>query len=143
MPPSLDDEITPDPPAAPPALPAVARTADALARTHVQKAIDTLVNVMDFAEKDADRVKAADIILDRGYGKPLAATIAIPIPKRIASQLYSMSDDELLERINGGNPVHTTASGKFDFDAAIRTLPSIYDTPPTDSLDTDDDPLFE
>lgn len=42
------------------------------------QALKTLADVMNNGEKDSDRVKASEIILDRGYGKasqPIDATL--------------------------------------------------------------------
>ena len=42
------------------------------------KALETLADVMANSDRDSDRVKAAEVILDRGYGKatqPIDATI--------------------------------------------------------------------
>jgi hypothetical protein len=75
-------------------------SADKLARNHTALAIETLAEIMaDPWAKDADRIKAADSILDRGHGKPLAATISLPPSKLALQQLAAMSDDELMEVI--------------------------------------------
>jgi HEAT repeat protein len=73
------------------------RTADALARDHTERAIDTLAQIMsdEFAE-DRDRIRAAESILDRGHGKPLQASISVPTSKAQAARLAAMSDEELL-----------------------------------------------
>jgi hypothetical protein len=80
----------------------MSRSADAsaLARDHTEKAISTIAEVMDdpFAE-NRDRLRAAETILDRGHGKPLAATIQIPMNRQQAELLASMSDDDLLSLI--------------------------------------------
>lgn len=77
------------------------KTADALARAHTEKAIETIAEVMvdPFAE-NKDRLKAADIILDRGHGKPAQAIIAVPGNRAIAALLSQKSDDELMALIN-------------------------------------------
>lgn len=73
---------------------------DREARRHTNAAIATLAEIMnDKMAKDADRIKAADSILDRGHGKPLAATISLPPSKLALQQLAGMSDDELMEVI--------------------------------------------
>jgi hypothetical protein len=89
------------------------KSADSLARTHTELAIDTLREIMaDPWAKDADRIKAADTMLDRGHGKPLAATITLPPSKLALQQLAGMSDDELmaivrqpLPRLAGPEPI--------------------------------------
>lgn len=73
------------------------KSADSLARSHTELAIETLAEIMaDPWAKDADRIKAADSMLDRGHGKPLAATITLPPSKLALQQLAGMSDDELM-----------------------------------------------
>jgi hypothetical protein len=76
------------------------KSADSLARSYTESAIATLAEIMtDPWAKDADRIKAADSILDRGHGKPLAATITLPPSKLALQQLAAMSDDELMNVI--------------------------------------------
>lgn len=124
---------------------AVVRTADALARTHTEAAMDTLVELMKDAEKDADRIKAATEILDRGHGKPLAATIQLPVSKRTVAQLCALDRDELLriasqpvdqatltlqdaefeEKFSDAEPTAPATTDDFDFEAALATLPSL------------------
>lgn len=76
-----------------------ARLADTLAREHTQRAIETLAEIMEHGEEAKDRLSAAKELLDRGHGKPLAATIQLPMTKRMAAALFELSDDELLERV--------------------------------------------
>jgi hypothetical protein len=76
------------------------RSADSMAREHTETAIETIANVMnDWAAEDRDRLAAANAILDRGHGKPLAAVIEIPASKALQQRLASMTDDELMARI--------------------------------------------
>lgn len=77
------------------------KTADTLARQHTEKAIDRVVEVMNdpFAE-NKDVLKAADMILDRGHGKPNQAIIAIPANRAVAALLAAKSDDELMALLN-------------------------------------------
>ena len=72
-------------------------SADTLARGYTQKAIDTIAEVMQdgFAE-DRDRLNAAKIMLDRGHGVASQATIAIPMNRKAAALLATMSDDDLM-----------------------------------------------
>lgn len=76
------------------------RSLDNLAREHTEKAVQVLVDVMDdpLAEH-RDRLKAANDILDRGHGKPLAATIALPANRAAAQRLAQMTDQELMDAI--------------------------------------------
>jgi hypothetical protein len=80
------------------------KTADALARQHTERAIETIAEVMadPFAE-NKDRVKAAETLLDRGHGKPSQAIIAMPGNRQIAALLAQKSDDELMALINGAS----------------------------------------
>lgn len=123
---------------------AVVRTADALARTHTEAAMATLVELMTDAEKDADRIKAATEILDRGHGKPLAATIQLPVSKRVVAQLCALDRDELLriasqpsdpeildaqeaefdEKFSDPEPTTAAETSDFNFEAALATLPT-------------------
>lgn len=77
------------------------RTIDALARGHTEKAVETIAEVMNdpFAE-NKDRLKAADLILDRGHGKPAQAIIAIPGNRQIAALLATKTDQELMDILN-------------------------------------------
>lgn len=76
--------------------------ADNLARKYTEEAIQTLAEIMrDGFAKDSDRIKAADSILDRGHGKPLAATISLPASKMQLQALAAMEDEELLTIIRG------------------------------------------
>jgi hypothetical protein len=78
----------------------MSRAVDSLARQHTERAIDTLAEVMNdpFAE-NKDRLKAADSLLDRGHGKPLTATIALPSNTAHRALLAALSDEELMARI--------------------------------------------
>jgi hypothetical protein len=49
------------------------RTLGELAREHTEAALETVLTVMREGETDAIRLAAANIILDRGYGRPQAA----------------------------------------------------------------------
>lgn len=77
------------------------KNADTLARQHTEKAIDRIVDILEdpFAE-DKDVLKAADMILDRGHGKPNQAIIAVPGNRAVAALLASKSDDELMQLLN-------------------------------------------
>ena len=71
--------------------------ADTLARLHTAEAIGTLVEVMrDKTAKPTERVNAANSLLDRGHGRAVQATIAVPARQALASRLASMDDSALL-----------------------------------------------
>lgn len=59
-----------------------ATKARTLARQHTEKAIATLVEVMESGDKDSARVAAAQSILDRGFGRaPQEVTDLASIPE--------------------------------------------------------------
>jgi hypothetical protein len=67
-----------------------------LARSHAPRAIELLADAMEVAETDKDRIRAAEAILDRGYGKPSQAIIAIPATRRQALAAAAFNDDQLV-----------------------------------------------
>jgi hypothetical protein len=69
---------------------------DEQARIHAPKAIETLADIMESAVEDKDRIRAAESLLDRGYGKPAQAIIQVPANRRQAALLAAMSDDDLV-----------------------------------------------
>jgi len=71
----------------------------ALARAHAPRAITLLADAMETAETDKDRIRAAEAVLDRGYGKPSQAIIQIPANRRQAALLAGMSDNQLVSII--------------------------------------------
>lgn len=105
------------------------KTADALARAHTEKAIETIAEVMNdpFAE-NKDRLKASETLLDRGHGKPNQAIIAVPGNRQIAALLAQKSDDELMALISG---------------AALPRLGPAIDATYTEVVDQSTDPLLE
>lgn len=72
---------------------------DDLAKVHGPRAIELLADVMETASEPKDVIRAAEAILDRGYGKPSQAIIAIPANRRQAALLASMSDEDLVSVI--------------------------------------------
>ena len=78
----------------------MSRDASALARNHTEKAIETVADVLNdpFAE-NKDRLKAAELMLDRGHGKAAQAVIQVPANRRQAEALARLSDDELMNII--------------------------------------------
>lgn len=67
-----------------------------LARLHGPRALDVLADTMESALEDRDRIRAAEALLDRGYGKASQAIIAVPASRRQAQLLASMSDEALV-----------------------------------------------
>lgn len=75
-------------------------TADSLARLYTAEAVGTVVEVMRGAiggKEAKDRLQAAQVILDRGHGKAVQATIAVPTREALTRKLAALTDDELLE----------------------------------------------
>jgi hypothetical protein len=70
-----------------------------LARSYAPRAITLLADAMETAETDKDRIRAAEAVLDRGYGKPSQAIIQIPANRRQAALLAWMSDEQLVSII--------------------------------------------
>lgn len=76
------------------------QSADSLARDYTAEAIGVIADVMrDPLAEFKDRLRAAEMLVERGHGKATQAIIAIPIARRTSEQLAMMSDEELLERI--------------------------------------------
>lgn len=72
-------------------------SAEALARLHTKEAIGTAVEVMrDRGAFPSDRLKAAQLILDRGHGKPTSVTVAVPAKRATTQQLIGMSEADLM-----------------------------------------------
>lgn len=81
---------------------ALIRSLDNLAREHTERAVKTIADIMDDPlSEDRDRIAAANSILDRGHGKPNQAIIALPASRQQAALLAALSDDELMQRIQG------------------------------------------
>ena len=59
---------------------------------------------MENAVEDRDRIRAAESILDRGYGKAAQAIIAVPASRRQAALLASL-DAAIQEMIDYPGPV--------------------------------------
>ena len=71
------------------------------AREHADAAIDTIAEIMnDPSEEARDRLRAAEAMLDLGYGKAAQAVIAIPADRaaRAAAALYTDAElDDIIE----------------------------------------------
>lgn len=71
-----------------------------LARSHTEKALKTLKEIMENVEiNPAARVSAAVALLDRGWGKP-SQTVDMTVRRQIAKEL---SDDELADIAAGSS----------------------------------------
>lgn len=73
-----------------------AKSIDQLARDHAESAVETIKEIMDdpFAE-NRDRLAAAREMLDRGYGKPTQAVVALPLKRAQRAMAALYTDDEL------------------------------------------------
>ena len=72
-------------------------TAESLARAHTKEAIGAAVDVLrDKSAFPSDRLKAAQLILDRGHGKPTSVTVSVPAKRATAQQLVNMTEADLL-----------------------------------------------
>jgi hypothetical protein len=72
------------------------KSIDQHAREHGERAINTLADIMDnTAEETKDRIRAAEAILDRGYGKATQAVIAIPAAQRSRQAAALYTNEEL------------------------------------------------
>lgn len=70
------------------------------ARQHGERAIEILADEMENAFEARDRIRAAESVLDRGYGKPSQAVIAVPASQRQRALLAAMTDDSLVAIID-------------------------------------------
>jgi hypothetical protein len=99
-----------------------------VAREHGPRAIELLADTMESAVEDRDRIRAAEALLDRGYGKASQAIIAVPASRRQAQLLASMSDDALvavieqkqLPRIAPAQPMVTIGAKPRGFYASVH-----------------------
>lgn len=74
------------------------KSADSLARGYAEEAIGVMADVMrDPLAEFKDRLKAAEMLLERGHGKATQAIIAIPASRRVSEQAALMTDEELIE----------------------------------------------
>lgn len=72
------------------------------ARDLGERAIDVLAEIMnDWSEEAQHRIRAAEGILDRGYGKAAQAVIAVPMERAAREAAAQLTDEELTEIING------------------------------------------
>lgn len=76
----------------------MSRSADSLAREAAEEAIGIIKEEMRNPLNEAkDRLKAAEMLLERGHGKPTQAIIAIPASRRVAEAAASLTEEELLD----------------------------------------------
>jgi len=68
-----------------------------LFRPHTQEAVRALVDIMKSGASERARVAAAEVVLDRGWGKA-PSTLALTSPNDVP-ELASLADDELTKRM--------------------------------------------
>lgn len=72
-------------------------SAETLARMHTKEAIGAAVEVLrDRSAFASDRLRAAQLILERGHGKPTSVTVSVPAKRAIAAALNNYSEAELM-----------------------------------------------
>jgi hypothetical protein len=115
------------------------RSADSLARDHTEAAINVLAEALNDVDTKY-QIAAAKELLDRGHGKPLNATISVPVNRQQAQRLAAMTDEELQDAIRATPLPQLTAPvmAKEDYDAAV-----IETDPLLAGLDPDFDPLLD
>lgn len=96
---------------------------DEIARGHGARAIEVLTEVMDdWSAEDRDRIRAAEAVLDRGYGKPNQAIISVPASRQQQALLAGMSDAQLVAIIEAKQlPRLTPAQEMVTVEAAPTT----------------------
>jgi hypothetical protein len=72
--------------------PKIVRTVQELAQKHTVLAIKTLAEIARKGEREASRVAAAAVLLDRGYGRPQAVDMNLLISKKLSE----LSQEELM-----------------------------------------------
>lgn len=111
----------------------MSRRLDELAREHTESAVTVLAEAMNdpFAET-RDRIRAAAEILDRGHGKAVTATIALPANRAQARILAGMSDDDLMAIVN--RPLPRLAQARVMLDPIDATYSEVPAAQAVDSL---------
>lgn len=101
------------------------RSIEQQAQDHTERAIAVLAEIIDDPfEESKDRIKAADSLLDRGHGKPIAVSLALPGSRR-AAELANYTDEELIAAIEQ-QPLPRLAALP-DSRSRIPSLPDVID----------------
>lgn len=91
----LDRLLLDDVPQPRPRAPKSNRSADDLARDYTDDAIETFAEVMrDPLAEHRDRIRAAENLIDRAYGKAVTP-VAVQHSGKLSHQLAEMTDDQL------------------------------------------------
>lgn len=119
---------------------------DELARGHGPRAIELLADIMESAMEPKDVIRAAEAILDRGYGKPSQAIIAIPANRRQAALLAGMTDEQLVAVIEAKQlpslrPAQPLITIQPSEPRATHSRVNVHG-PATEAYATDIDPLL-
>jgi cytochrome P450 len=87
-----------------------------LARRHTEAAVKTIAEIMDDPlSEDRDRLRAAETLLDRGYGKSSQAVILVPGDKtEVRKALAAMDDAELMQIVNESRLPRLTVDAEFE-----------------------------
>lgn len=86
-------------------------SADSLARLHTAEAVGALVDVMRNG-KNAERIRAAELIIDRGHGRAVQAVISVPAKHAIAARLAALDDAALLAIASAGRQRGSTGENE-------------------------------
>lgn len=101
---------------------------DEMAREHAADAIDTIARVMnDDCAEDRDKIRAAEALLDRGYGKAAQAIIQVPASRKQEAILAALSDEQLVAIIESKQLPRLTQSQPL-----ITVEPAPHRNPPTE-----------
>jgi len=117
--------------------PSRVRGASELAREHTQRAISIIAEVMDTSPEAKERLRAAEMLLDRGHGKPMSTTIQIPAQQMAQEALAQMSDDELLTLVRGAPLPRLRAQAASTVDATVIDVESVPSPEPAASAAAD------
>lgn len=89
------------------------RSPDDLARDYTDDVIETFVDVMrDPLAEHRDRLRAAENLVDRGFGKPITP-LAVQHSGKLSHQLADMTDEELYARMRA-DPLPRLAAPVMD-----------------------------
>lgn len=123
---------------------------DEMAREHAARAIETLADVMNGGDEDRDRIRAAEALLDRGYGKAAQAIIQVPASKKQEAILASLTDEQLvaiieskqLPRLSAPQPMVTIENSRTGEILARRPRHAPAHGPAAEVYAVESDPLL-
>lgn len=110
--------------------------ASALARTHSERAIQALADVLDsdFSEP-REVIAAANALLDRAHGKPSQAVIMVPgnSNEDVGRKLATMTDAELLIALGEARRARAAALPPLESTVHVVTSGELVVRPPVNS----------